>query len=188
MTGDTELVIEGYWRSGNTYAARAFETAQDRPVRIAFHTHAAATVRKGVRLNRPVLVLARHPLDAASGRMFLAPRLSLEHALREYIRFYQAIEPLAAGYVRATFEQVTADYGAVIARVNDRFGTAFRLPGRPGHALSDVPQSPTCRLPRLASICQERVAEVRERLRARMRNSSLLQTAERVYQAFSVNA
>ena len=186
VAADTELVIEGYWRSGNTFAAWAFETAQERPVRLASHTHAAATVRRGVRLGRPVLVLARPPLEAVSGRLFLAPRLAPEHALREYIRFYRAIEPFADRYVRAPFEEVIEDFGAVIERVNARFGTNFRLPGRAGHSLGAVPRCATCELPHLSSIPRAKVAEVRERVRIRMQNSPLLRAAECVYRTFLV--
>jgi hypothetical protein len=32
---------------------------------------------------------------------------------------------VAAGFVAADFTQVTADFGAVIRRINERFGTAF---------------------------------------------------------------
>ncbi len=147
LTAETELVIEGYWRSGNTFAAAAFASAQGRPTRLAYHTHAAATIRRAVRLGKPVLVLARPPLEAASGRLFLAPRVTPEHALREYVRFYRAVEPFAPGFVRATFGEVVADYGAVVERINARFGTAFRLPSRDGHSTADAPAARprTCR-------------------------------------------
>lgn len=36
---DTEIVIEGYPRSANTFAVAAFLLAQGRPVKIAHHLH-----------------------------------------------------------------------------------------------------------------------------------------------------
>ena len=42
ITDATELVLEGYPRSGNTFAVAALQFAQDRPLRIARHTHMPA--------------------------------------------------------------------------------------------------------------------------------------------------
>ena len=65
VSRDTEIVIEGFGRAGNTFAWLAFASAQQRPVRVAHHTHAAAQVIAAVRLNIPALVVVRSPADAA---------------------------------------------------------------------------------------------------------------------------
>src|SRR5262245_45373054 len=44
IDADTELVIDGYMRSANTFAVYAFQMAQRRPVRLAHHLHAPAQV------------------------------------------------------------------------------------------------------------------------------------------------
>src|SRR5262245_65181203 len=46
---ETELVIEGFPRCGNSFAVAAFSLAQPRPVRIAHHLHAPAQVIAGTR-------------------------------------------------------------------------------------------------------------------------------------------
>lgn len=61
VESDTELVIEGFERSGNTFAVVAFETAQPRPVKTAHHLHAAAQVVSAVRMGVPTLLLIRPP-------------------------------------------------------------------------------------------------------------------------------
>ena len=53
---DTELVIEGFPRTANTFAVFAFQTAQARPVRVAHHLHAPIQVT----------VAARRPPPAAA--------------------------------------------------------------------------------------------------------------------------
>ena len=62
---DTQLLIDGYFRSGNTFALRAFSVAQPAPVKIACHTHAAATIKLAVKRNIPALILLRAPADTA---------------------------------------------------------------------------------------------------------------------------
>src|SRR5919108_5935171 len=56
---DTELVIEGFGRSASSYAVVCLELAQDREVRSAHHTHAAAQVVKAARLRMPTLVIVK---------------------------------------------------------------------------------------------------------------------------------
>ncbi len=45
ITERTQLVIEGFPRSGNTFASKAFTLAQDRPVVVASHVHLPAQVK-----------------------------------------------------------------------------------------------------------------------------------------------
>ena len=55
------------------------------------------------------------------------PYLRPVDAVREWLRFYRALRPLQDGFVLATFDEVTTDFGGVIACVNDRFNTTFSL-------------------------------------------------------------
>jgi len=123
----TELVIEGYPRSANTFAVAAFMLAQERPVRIAHHLHVPAQVIQAVKWNIPTLVLIRKPEDAVLSRIIRKPFISIEFALRDYIRFYESIRELGDGYVLATFDEAIHDLGNVIRRVNYRFGCDFRV-------------------------------------------------------------
>jgi len=65
----TELVIEGFARSGNTFAVAAFSLAQPRPVRLAHHLHAPAQVLLAARMGIPCIVLVRDPVDAVASRL-----------------------------------------------------------------------------------------------------------------------
>lgn len=123
----TEIVIEGYPRSGNTFATAAFELAQGRPVRIARHLHAPAHVIAGVERGLPVVVVIRKPEDAVVSEVIRHPGLSLGQALRHYTSFHRHLQSYRPGMVVALFEEVTTDFGEVIRRVNDRFGTSFTI-------------------------------------------------------------
>ena len=121
----TELVIEGFPRSANTFAMQALRLAQGREVRLAHHTHAAAQVLRAAELGVPVLLLCREPESATLSCLVRDPQISPRQFLRAYVRFHEAVWPVRAACVAATFEQVTSDLGAVVRRLNERFGTRF---------------------------------------------------------------
>jgi hypothetical protein len=122
----TQLVIEGFPRSGNSFASSAFGFAQNWQVHRASNTHLPAQVVVAVRRQLPTLVVIRPPLDAVASLLVATPYLLPASGIREWLQFYTVVEPLAEGYVLATFAEVTTDFGVVIDRVNKRFGTTFR--------------------------------------------------------------
>jgi hypothetical protein len=121
---DTELVLEGFARSGNTFAVDAFELAQGRPVKMVHHTHAPAQVIAAVDRGVPTVVIVRDPMQVVLSHMAFR-NISAEPPLRAWIRYHKRIVPYRGRIVVATFEEVTADLGAVIGRINARFGTRF---------------------------------------------------------------
>jgi hypothetical protein len=78
-------------------------------------------VRRGI----PALVLIRPPRDAVVSWVIHSPQRTVPSALRGYLRFYEPLVPLRNRIVVATFGEAVSDLGAVIERVNDRFGTSF---------------------------------------------------------------
>jgi hypothetical protein len=125
VTDETKLVIEGFPRSGNTFAVAAFGFAQPASVRVARHEHAPAQVIEAARRGIPALVVIRDPEDAVLSFVIQHPHIPLRQALRAFVRFYEPLVPYRTSFVLATFEQVTTDYGDVMRRVNRRFGTDF---------------------------------------------------------------
>ena len=124
VTPETQLVIEGFPRSANSFARVAFNRAQKGTVRIATGLHVPAQVIRAARWRIPTLVLIRNPKDAVLSFAVRDP-ISVEQALRYYLSFYETVEGYGAAYVLGTFDEVTEDFGRVIRRLNDRFGTSF---------------------------------------------------------------
>jgi hypothetical protein len=124
VTPDTQLVIEGFPRSANTFARVAFNMAQSERVRIAHGLHVPAQVIRAATWRIPTLVLIRKPREAVLSFAIRDP-ISVDQALRYYLSFYETVEEYRAAYVLGLFEEVTEDFGVVIRRINDRFGTAF---------------------------------------------------------------
>jgi len=124
VTPATELVIEGFPRSANSFARVAFNRAQKGAVRIATGLHVPAQVIRAARWKIPTLVLIRKPKDAVLSFAIRDP-ISVGQALKYYLSFYETVEGYSDAYVLGTFGEVTEDFGRVIRRLNDRFGTTF---------------------------------------------------------------
>jgi predicted transcriptional regulator len=124
VTPETQLVIEGFPRSANSFARVAFNRAQKGTVRIATGLHVPAQVVRAARWRIPTLVLIRRPKDAVLSFAIRDP-ISVEQALKYYLSFYETVEGYSDAYVLGTFEEVTGDFGPVIQRLNERFGTSF---------------------------------------------------------------
>jgi hypothetical protein len=122
---DTEIVIEGFPRTGSSFAVAAFRRAQGRPVRVAHHVHAPAQVMAAVRWGIPALVLIREPEDSVLSLVIRNPEIPIAQALTGYERFYQPLLSRRRRFAAATFDEVVEDFGKVIDRINERYGTGF---------------------------------------------------------------
>ncbi len=123
---ETEIVIEGFPRTGTSFAVSAFEMAQPTKPVIAHHVHAPAQLIAAVRAGAPALLLVREPEEAVLSLVIRAPQRGVAAALRGYVRFHEPLLRHLDGMVVATFSQVVRDFGEVMERVNRRFGTSFR--------------------------------------------------------------
>ena len=125
---NTQLVIEGFPRSANTFAVVAFNKAQPTKLQIAHHMHVPAQIIKAVQKKIPTIVLIRNPKDAVVSLVMYDSRISLAQALKCYISFYQTIYIYRAKYVVARFEEVINNYSNVIDKTNHKFRTDFITP------------------------------------------------------------
>ena len=122
----TEVVIEGYPRSGNTYAVAAFHYAQQRDVIIARHQHSVAQVLFAVRYGLPCIVMIRKPKDAILSYLIREPSITLYEAIGLYTDYYNALSSHKHSFVIAKFEDVIIDFNAIIRQVNAKYDCQFR--------------------------------------------------------------
>jgi len=125
LAEDSQLVIEGFQRSGNTFAYYAFELAQPTPVKVAHHLHAAGQVVAGARRHLPVLLLVREPHDAIVSHLVREPTVTVKQAISHWVRFHRAVLPYRDRFTVGEFTEVTTDFGSVTRRLNERFRTSF---------------------------------------------------------------
>lgn len=126
LEADTELVLDGAERSANTFAAIAFQLAQNEHVRLAHHMHAAAPLIAAARRGVPTLITVREPEPTILSALMRQPDVTARQWLKTYVAFYERILPFRSRFVIATFDEVTSDFGSVTRRVNERFATRFR--------------------------------------------------------------
>ncbi len=138
---DSEIVIEGFPRSGNSFARSAFQRANPGVQKIATHVHSPAQVILAVQYKRPTVVMLRRADDAVVSLIAFSAQLgqreiegsknlkivrrSIFEAYRSYINFYKKIEKHKSDFVYAPFEEITSDFGKVIDKINARFDTQF---------------------------------------------------------------
>ena len=124
---DTDIVIEGYPRSANTFAVAAFHISQRTSLKVARHTHAVAQLKRAVTLEIPTLVIIREPKQAILSYVIREENVTLNLAISRYLTYYKAVSQLKNAFVIAEFNEVISNYGNVISRLNKRFNTQFSL-------------------------------------------------------------
>ena len=122
---NTRLVIEGYPRSANTFAEAAFKISQPRAVKTADHIHVPSQIIRGARYGIPICLLIRNPEDVVRSLVVKHTKILVPDALRGYENFYNTCWTYRKAFLVATYEQVTADFGMVIRKINRCFGTHF---------------------------------------------------------------
>lgn len=127
ISAKTDLVIEGFPRSGNTFAVVAFQQAQQLEMNIAHHLHAEAQILQGVKNKIPVLVLIREPTAAITSLIVRHPNVKVQKAYHQYIRFYAIVSRVKSKVVIADFNETISDFGSVTERLNQKFETSFDL-------------------------------------------------------------
>lgn len=123
---DSGILIEGFPRSANTWAFATFEHANP-SFHVGRHLHCLGHVDLALRLDVPVLILVRDPVDAVASYRVRQPFLPASTLLRDWVHFYRGVQRRSAEVTVATFEQITDDPGAVIRRVNERTGSNFSV-------------------------------------------------------------
>lgn len=173
-TRGTDVCIDGFPRSANTYTVLAFR--QWNPgLRVAHHMHGAFQVRRAVRLGVPCCVLVREPLDAVASTVLMdRERVSDDACFESYVRFHRALAPLLDGVVVCDFEELVVDPAVAVRRLNERFDTAFAsAPMTPADEASTLAELRRRRLPAglpeylapaPSDAKERRKAELRERL------------------------
>ena len=125
----TDIMIEGYPRSGNTFAVAAFIYAQNKAgknIKIARHRHEIAQVLLAIEYRIPTLLLIREPLEAVSS-FIIREQVSPEFALKYYIYYYQHLMAVRKDIVIGEFIKVITNFGEIIKMINEKYGKKFAV-------------------------------------------------------------
>lgn len=127
ITKETDICIEGFHRSGNSFFFRVFRK-YNQWVTVAHHMHASMQVQNALKYNIPVIVLIRRPEDAIASLLTWDNSLSVQVAIKCYIDFYKPLLSKKEKFVVARFSVVTSKPSRIINRVNRKFNTKFFVP------------------------------------------------------------
>lgn len=116
---ETDVVIEGYPRSSNSFTVWMLEVLQgDEPhLNVAHHTHTTENLRLGIYFGKPIVVLVRPAEDAILSFMIYGDR-SVEYATERYKAFYSGVLRLPEPPMAVQFETVVNDVNQVVGRIN----------------------------------------------------------------------
>lgn len=130
--GVTQIVIEAFPRSGNSFSVRLFRCANPDidPDRISHHSHIVSNVKHAVKWGIPAVVVIRHPVDAITSNMIARGDSGDEYGrllARKYRDFYEWVEANRDEVVLLRFEDMTnGRFKRASEQINERFGTSFR--------------------------------------------------------------
>lgn len=123
-TPDSDVYVDGFPRSANSYAFYAFRLANPDAM-VCGHCHSAGAIRHALDLGVPTLLLVREPRACIASLVQFVPGLTVVEALGHYRRFHRRVLALQGDLHVAAFPDVTADLGGVIRNLNASAGTTF---------------------------------------------------------------
>ena len=114
---NTDLVVEGFPRSGNTYLTAIIELYNPR-VRLAHHLHASAQFYRASRIGVPAVLLVRPPEDAIASLLHRQDRRSGPAApLRRYIAFHRSLLPIISNICIVPFDDLIRQPDRALQRI-----------------------------------------------------------------------
>lgn len=124
----SEIVIEGFPRSANSYAANLFMSANPGVINIARHIHTISQIDVATRHNIPTLLLIRDPVGTISSFVKRFSEQDSQLLLRSYAQYYERIYAYRRDLVISDFPHTVSDLGPAIKELNLRYSKSFNLP------------------------------------------------------------
>jgi len=100
-----DLVIDGYQRSGNSFAFNLVKASYPQ-LRVVHHTHSIATLKWALLFRIPIIVLLREPLEAISSSVIQSGK-SVGYLVKEYIYYYRYVKIFKAKLTLVSFPTLT---------------------------------------------------------------------------------
>ncbi|MDH3755052.1 MAG: hypothetical protein OEU32_14375 [Acidimicrobiia bacterium] len=138
ITARTDLVVEGFPRSGTTFAAHALRLAQSEPIVITNHVHNLSILDVAISRSVPTLVVVREPVDCLASYLVWEPAAPASTVLWEWLHYHSRLVRRAHRLTVVGFEEVRTSLPDIVSRLNHRYGSAFDAPPTTESFRSDV--------------------------------------------------
>lgn len=126
VSDKTEICIDGFQRSGNTFLTYYFQKFNP-STKLAHHTHSVLQIKEATQKQLPLIVTIRHPLESISSLVCYDTRLSVGVALYAYIYFYKSLLKFPNAIFFDLKENKESPW-KIIQAINTHFTTNFEAP------------------------------------------------------------
>jgi hypothetical protein len=121
ITDFTELVVEGFPRSGNTFTVFALQNAARNQLRLCSHVHHPSQVKLAVERGLPTVLVVREPIATLSSYLTYGQHGRPGDVLKEYYSYHRELIPYADRVLIVDFDEITSNMPAIVDRINLRF-------------------------------------------------------------------
>lgn len=116
-----DIALEGFGRSGNTFATTALRMSQPRPLRIISHFHYPIAVGRPADAGLPVCVVLRQPVDSIASYCQYSS-WGPQRFIDDFIAWHRYVLPWLDRICVVRFEDFTADFNRLVRAVNRVYG------------------------------------------------------------------
>lgn len=121
---DTDLLIDGFPRSANTFAYVFIELTQ--PVKkLAHHVHLPVQYYRSIKFKSPAVLLIRNPVDAAVSMFIRRPTYFPYFIFLYYYLFHKKISKIKNAILIVKFEDVISDPNLIIRKLRSKGYSGF---------------------------------------------------------------
>ena len=128
VTEETDLVVEGFPRSGTTFTSTAIRLAQPEGFVVTDHVHNIAILDRAIAAGVPTLVVVREPRSCLTSYLVWEPRAPVSCVLWEWDRYHRKLLDRRDSVVVRSFEQVRSSLAEVTDALSARYSVQLRTP------------------------------------------------------------
>lgn len=134
---NTEICIEGFPRSGNTFAFHTFKYFNPE-VLTAHHVHAPVQISKAINNKIPCILMIRNPLDTIASLIIVDNDLKIETALKHYISFYKRVLKYKEDIIIADISTINNEFDKLINKINLDFNKSYNSKSLSQELIKDI--------------------------------------------------
>ena len=120
----TEICLEGYQRSGNTFFHEYFKLF-NKECNIADHVHTTYQLRRAIKKKIPTVVIIRNPRDVILSGKVSNEQLSISVIAWTYKKYLQYVLEMSDEMLIVRFEEVISHPQQIVISINERYNTTF---------------------------------------------------------------
>lgn len=117
---DSDLCVEGFPRSANTYSVLLIEKFARKPLKIAHHLHIPSQIKQARAWNIPAILLIREPTAAIPSLVLREKGISLWNAINWYNSFHSELTDLKDYMEVWRFDELTKHPLDCLRNLNSR--------------------------------------------------------------------